>query len=73
MQWQRGWLTKLKHVIKLTKLEKLEHGIRRVKVKRVITKYTNGWGRWRDAVADMIPEPRSALKYSNCFPAEDAN
>jgi len=36
MQWQRGWLTKLKHAIKLTKLEKLERGIRRAKVKGVI-------------------------------------
>jgi hypothetical protein len=36
MQWQRGWLTKLKHAIKLTKLEKLDHGIRRAKVNRVI-------------------------------------
>ena len=29
--------------------------------------------RWRDAVADMMAEARSALKYSNCFPLQDAN
>jgi autoinducer 2-degrading protein len=26
---------------------------------------------WRDNVADMMAEPRSALKYENVFPGED--
>lgn len=25
---------------------------------------------WRDAVADMMAEPRSSVKYSNLFPAD---
>ena len=48
--------------------------LRRAKLKRVIRiSKTNSWGRWIDAVAHMMAEPRSALKYSNCFPTEDTN
>lgn len=36
-------------------------------------KNTAHYARWRDTVADMMAEPRSALKYSNCFPFQDAN
>jgi quinol monooxygenase YgiN len=31
-------------------------------------KETAHYARWRDSVADMMAEPRSAHKYSNCFP-----
>ena len=36
-------------------------------------KETAHYAQWRDTVADMMAEPRSALKYSSCFPFEDAN
>ena len=26
---------------------------------------------WRDTVADMMAEPRQAVKFSNCFPEDD--
>jgi autoinducer 2-degrading protein len=31
-------------------------------------KETNHYHVWRDAVADMMAEPRSSVKYTNCFP-----
>ena len=31
-------------------------------------KETAHYARWRDAVADMMAEPRSSAKYSNLFP-----
>ena len=34
-------------------------------------KETNHYQVWRDAVADMMAEPRASVKYANCFP-EDA-
>ena len=33
-------------------------------------KETAHYARWRDTVADMMAEPRSAVKYSNVFPDE---
>ncbi|MCI0394069.1 MAG: antibiotic biosynthesis monooxygenase [Chloroflexi bacterium] len=34
-------------------------------------KETAHYARWRDAVAEMIAEPRTSLKYNNVFPGED--
>jgi quinol monooxygenase YgiN len=34
-------------------------------------KETAHYAKWRDTVADMMAEPRKAVKFSNCFP-EDA-
>lgn len=31
-------------------------------------KETKHYEVWRDAVADMMAEPRSSVKYANCFP-----
>jgi autoinducer 2-degrading protein len=31
-------------------------------------KETGHYARWRDAVADMMAEPRSSVKYTNLFP-----
>lgn len=31
-------------------------------------KRTAHYATWRDAVADLMAEPRSSTKYSNCFP-----
>lgn len=33
-------------------------------------KETNHYLRWRDAVAEMMAEPRSSVKYSPIFPGE---
>lgn len=33
-------------------------------------KQTTHYIRWRDAVADMMAEPRYAIKYDNIFPAD---
>ena len=33
-------------------------------------KETAHYATWRDAVADMMAEPRSAIKYANVFPDE---
>jgi (4S)-4-hydroxy-5-phosphonooxypentane-2,3-dione isomerase len=33
-------------------------------------KETSHYLKWRDAVADMMAEPRSSVKYSNVFPPE---
>lgn len=33
-------------------------------------KETAHYAAWRDAVADMMAEPRSSVKYANCFPDE---
>jgi quinol monooxygenase YgiN len=33
-------------------------------------KETAHYATWRDTVADMMAEPRSAVKYANCFPDE---
>jgi (4S)-4-hydroxy-5-phosphonooxypentane-2,3-dione isomerase len=33
-------------------------------------KETAHYQKWRDTVADMMAEPRSALKYANVFPGE---
>lgn len=33
-------------------------------------KETAHYARWRDAVADMMAEPRSAVKYANVWPDE---
>ena len=33
-------------------------------------KETAHYARWRDAVADMMAEPRSSVKYANRFPAD---
>lgn len=35
-------------------------------------KETAHYARWRDAVADMMAEPRTSVKYANVFP-EDAD
>ena len=35
-------------------------------------KETAHYARWRDAVADMMAEPRYSVKYGNLFPADDA-
>ena len=32
-------------------------------------KRTAHYATWRDTVADMMAEPRSSTKFSNCFPA----
>ncbi len=34
-------------------------------------KETAHYQTWRDTVADMMAEPRSAIKYDNVFPGED--
>ncbi|MCX7046490.1 MAG: antibiotic biosynthesis monooxygenase [Candidatus Sumerlaeota bacterium] len=34
-------------------------------------KETAHYARWRDAVADMMSEPRTAIKFYNIFPSED--
>lgn len=34
----------------------------------VAHKATEHYARWRDAVADMMAEPRSSTKYANVFP-----
>ncbi len=36
----------------------------------VAHKDTRHYQVWRDAVADMMAEPRSSVKYSNLFPAD---
>lgn len=33
-------------------------------------KKTAHYQKWRDSVADMMAEPRSSIKYTNVFPAE---
>ena len=33
-------------------------------------KETAHYARWRDAVAEMMAEPRSSVKYTNLFPAD---
>lgn len=33
-------------------------------------KETAHYAKWRDGVAEMMAEPRSSIKYSNCFPDE---
>ena len=33
-------------------------------------KETDHYHKWRDAVADMMAEPRSSIKYTNVFPNE---
>jgi len=35
-----------------------------------IPKETAHYQKWRDTVADMMAEPRSAIKYTNIFPDE---
>ena len=34
-------------------------------------KATAHYARWRDAVANMMAEPRAAVKYANVFPPDD--
>jgi len=34
-------------------------------------KETDHYKQWRDAVADMMAEPRQAVKYTNQFPDDD--
>ena len=34
-------------------------------------KATAHYARWRDAVADMMAEPRTAVKYANLFPPDE--
>lgn len=34
-------------------------------------KQTAHYARWRDTVADMIAEPRYAIKYNNLFPGDE--
>ena len=34
-------------------------------------KETEHYAKWRDAVAPMMAEPRSSVKYSNVFPADE--
>lgn len=34
-------------------------------------KATAHYARWRDAVAEMMAEPRTAVKYANIFPPDD--
>jgi len=34
-------------------------------------KETAHYAAWRDAVAEMMAEPRSSVKYSNLFPADE--
>ncbi|MBK8507220.1 MAG: putative quinol monooxygenase [Candidatus Competibacter sp.] len=33
-------------------------------------KETEHYARWRDAVAEMMAEPRASMKYANLFPAD---
>ena len=33
---------------------------------------TAHYAKWRDAVADMLAEPRSRVEYSNVFPGDEA-
>lgn len=33
-------------------------------------KTTGHYATWRDTVADMMAEPRTSVKFSNCFPAD---
>jgi len=33
-------------------------------------KETAHYQKWRDTVADMMAQPRSSVKYANCFPDE---
>jgi quinol monooxygenase YgiN len=35
-------------------------------------KETAHYAKWRNAVAPMMAEPRSSVKYANVFPADDA-
>lgn len=35
-------------------------------------KETDHYKRWRDTVADMMAEPRSAIKFRNIFPGENS-
>lgn len=35
-------------------------------------KQTEHYAKWRDTVADMMAEPRAAIKYDNVFPGEDS-
>jgi quinol monooxygenase YgiN len=37
----------------------------------VAHKETAHYARWRDAVADMMAEPRTAIKYDNLYPADE--
>lgn len=34
-------------------------------------KATAHYARWRDTVAEMMAEPRTSVKYANCFPDDD--
>jgi quinol monooxygenase YgiN len=34
-------------------------------------KQTAHYAKWRDAVADMMAEPRSSIKYGNVFPGDE--
>ena len=36
-------------------------------------KETSHYREWRDAVADMMAEPRKSIKYKNVFPNEEEN
>jgi len=33
-------------------------------------KGTSHYAAWRDAVADMMAEPRTSVKYANCYPED---
>jgi len=35
-------------------------------------KETAHYARWRDAVAPLMAEPRTSIKYQNCFPDDSA-
>ncbi len=35
-------------------------------------KETAHYAQWRDTVADMMAEPRYSVKYSNCYPEDEA-
>lgn len=35
-------------------------------------KETNHYQTWRDAVAEMMAQPRTSVRYSNIFPADNA-
>jgi len=35
-------------------------------------KETAHYARWRDAVAPLMAEPRTSIKYQNCFPEDSA-
>lgn len=37
----------------------------------VAHKETAHYAKWRDAVADMMAEPRSSVKFSNAFPGDE--